>query len=237
MAVRTPTAVACLVASSLVGGPFITSAQAQDCAEGRERVEGRCCWPGQSWSLEHGRCEGLPECPSELVEHGESCVGAVMTAPGSGYGSVPSIEPGEAPSIASSTAGWPSAHGAEDAPGAWAIAGRGEDEGLITAAFAVFDLGWALGWIGGFLNEWQTGGSSWVLSGIPLAGAMIGAFVDFGPSRGFSGFGLAFMLPIAFANETSETVFQPVDFGGDVTASLELSAPGSDAGASVRIGF
>lgn len=35
---------------------------------------GRCCWPGQAWSVEHGRCEGPPACPEGLVAHGDDCV-------------------------------------------------------------------------------------------------------------------------------------------------------------------
>ncbi len=55
------------------------SAHAQEdvCVEGRvatDETEGRCCWPGQHWSAEANRCEGVPECPEGRSMSGEDCV-------------------------------------------------------------------------------------------------------------------------------------------------------------------
>lgn len=57
-----------------------TSAVAQQtCADGRVRspsTQGRCCWPGQTWSSQYGRCEGPPDCPTGWVSHGDDCARA-----------------------------------------------------------------------------------------------------------------------------------------------------------------
>lgn len=47
------------------------------CAAGRVASEltlGRCCWPGQGFSAERGRCEGAPMCPAGWLAHGDDCV-------------------------------------------------------------------------------------------------------------------------------------------------------------------
>lgn len=49
------------------------------CSEGRDvgpTTYGRCCWPGQSFSIERGRCEGPPSCDAGWVSHGDDCVAA-----------------------------------------------------------------------------------------------------------------------------------------------------------------
>lgn len=73
-----------LLSVRLLSAPTLASAQLA-CAEGRERDRtGRCCWPGQHYSVAHARCEGVPACPGGLVEHGDDCVaraGAVMVMP------------------------------------------------------------------------------------------------------------------------------------------------------------
>lgn len=236
------------VALVLASASAPAMAVAQECSEGRLRIEGRCCWPGQSWSLEHGRCDGAPTCPTGLVEHGETCVAPAVSSTGyGGFGA------GAVPSRASSTAAWPSSTEDENAPTAWATQGRGEDEGLIIAAFVVFDVGWLLGLLGGFLDELRAGGSSWVIAGAPLVGGMVSAFVNLTPSRDTWGFGVfsfsfgipsiifqgigLIMMPIAFANETTEAVFSPIDVAPGVTASIAPSAPGADLGLSLHVGF
>ncbi len=67
-------AVACLLGWALMTAP--AEAQAQ-CTEGRvitADTAGRCCWPGQRWSEEAGRCEGPPACPLGTTAEGDSCV-------------------------------------------------------------------------------------------------------------------------------------------------------------------
>lgn len=80
-----------LFALVLALASFALPARAQECAEGRvssPETAGRCCWPGQSWSEEHGRCSGPPSCPEGLTAEGDRCVLPVLaypTMPGS-YG-------------------------------------------------------------------------------------------------------------------------------------------------------
>ncbi len=62
----------------------VASAQ---CAEGRvanDQTQGRCCWPGQSWSPETALCTGAPTCPAGRVAQGDDCVlqAGVGAAPG-----------------------------------------------------------------------------------------------------------------------------------------------------------
>ncbi len=72
------------IGAAILSSASIAAAQPA-CAEGRERDRtGRCCWPGQHFSVAHARCEGVPVCPPGLVEHGDDCVGragVVMLAP------------------------------------------------------------------------------------------------------------------------------------------------------------
>jgi hypothetical protein len=35
--------------------------------------QGHCCWPGQTWGEESGRCRGLPRCPITHHPEGETC--------------------------------------------------------------------------------------------------------------------------------------------------------------------
>lgn len=205
------------------------TASAQDCAEGRERVGGRCCWPGQTWSDDRARCEGAPRCPAPLLEHGDACVATTIAG---GYDDPSGVD---APGLVL-TDGWPLREGSEHPPRARVVTGRGEDEPLIALACAIFDIGWSLGMMGGALDELQDGGWSWPLSFIPLVGGMMGGLVDFAPSRGFSGFGfgfgipsiifqgvgLFFLLPIALANDTTERSYQTIDTS--TSPRVELSA-------------
>ncbi|MCA9540245.1 MAG: formylglycine-generating enzyme family protein [Myxococcales bacterium] len=52
--------------------------EADACPAGKVRnedTEGECCWEGQAWSGEYGRCVGLAECPPHLLpsEEGDDC--------------------------------------------------------------------------------------------------------------------------------------------------------------------
>lgn len=65
-----------LVAASL---GTTSTALAQQCAGGRvvtPATEGRCCWPGQVFSVQTGRCQGPPQCPPGLAAAGDDCVPA-----------------------------------------------------------------------------------------------------------------------------------------------------------------
>ncbi len=47
---------------------------AQECADGKVRNGGGCCWPGQMWSGTRGRCMGTPSsCPSDRMVSARSC--------------------------------------------------------------------------------------------------------------------------------------------------------------------
>ena len=203
-----------LAAVLLAAVPSIASAQ--DCAEGRERVDGRCCWPGQSWSDERARCEGAPRCPDALVEHGESCLApAIAASPGPGPGHVGSVDLAGVPVPdlyrASLRAAWPerAVLGVETL--ARPVRVRGEDEGLIIASLVVIDVGWVLGWALVFMDEVVGGGcsppgapfggggnscNSWPFAFMPVAGSITAGLTNFsGGFRTSFGWGLALGPP------------------------------------------
>lgn len=206
---------AMMFAVLLAAAPSITSAQ--DCAEGRERVDGRCCWPGQSWSVERARCEGAPRCPEALVEHGESCLApAIAASSGAAPGRVESVDPGGVPVPdlyrTSLRAGWPerAVLGIEEL--ARPVRVRGEDEGLIIASLVVIDIGWVLGWALVFMDEVSGGGcapsggspfggariscSSWPFAFMPVAGGITAGLTNFsGGFRTTAGWGIALGSP------------------------------------------
>lgn len=74
-----------LAALFVVGAVMAVGGVAQaQCSGGREATEasqGRCCWPGQVYSAEYGRCDGPPRCPAGLVASGNDCVAAPAAAP------------------------------------------------------------------------------------------------------------------------------------------------------------
>ncbi|MGO9711057.1 MAG: hypothetical protein ACLQBL_19505 [Polyangiaceae bacterium] len=48
-----------------------------DCPVGKmitTETKGQCCWPGQVFSTSKQACEGIPDCPSGLVEQSGDCV-------------------------------------------------------------------------------------------------------------------------------------------------------------------
>lgn len=93
---------AALALLALASTPVALAQEA--CLEGRVRSTasaGRCCWPGQSWARDLGRCEGPPTCPAGLVEDGDECrapTGArVAPAPTPGGPIIRPIEPAAPP--------------------------------------------------------------------------------------------------------------------------------------------
>lgn len=208
---------------ALLGAPSIALAQAE-CEEGRERVDGRCCWPGQTFSVERLRCEGPPHCPPALTEHGDACVARATTSgpplpPPPTEGAVtgePVSMTGDDPMRLGmpeayggvSTREWPT-HG-EDRP--WrAVHVRGEDEGLIIFSFSIFEFGFILGLLTAGLDEQahpcftsggpfgggvSTGCNSWPLAFIPIGGGVASGFANFGVSSfGGRAFGYIFGIP------------------------------------------
>ena len=210
-------------------------ARAQTCTDGRIDLEGHCCWPGQDWSFELGRCDGGPTCPPFLVAHGESCI-----APVRGEHVEPAPGP---PPMRASTTRWPLAADHEDAPRASAREVRGEDEPLLVGALLVFDIGWIVGLMGISITECRASCGNLAFGGMPLVGGVLAALTTSGYSYPFGissvviqSFALVVLLPIALVNETTELAFPALDVG-DAEASLELAAAGSDVGASLRIDF
>ncbi|MDQ3035476.1 MAG: hypothetical protein M3Y87_23930 [Myxococcota bacterium] len=187
----------------LAWAPSIASAQ--ECAEGRARIDGRCCWPAQTWSAERARCEGAPRCPEALVEHGETCVAAAL-GPSSG-GAPAALDQDAAAQVdlagapvppvyrASLRAHWPELEELGITELARPVPVRGEDEGLIVASLVVFDVGWALGLLIAFIDEAGGGGcaafgggmrgscNSWPFALLPIAGGITSGMTNF--SGGF----------------------------------------------------
>ncbi len=200
-----------------------------------------------------GRAEVLVPAPTEVSEVPPSLSAA------SGYAAA--ARPRQPRSMfADSTDGWPSLRNVSDVPERRALIGRGEDEGLIIAALVVFDIGWVLGLAGTMLGE--IGGSctdfsvgfgrgvscnTWPFAAIPVIGSMISGFTGGNrrnawgyamgiPSIIFQGIG-AIMAIIAFSNETTEIVLQPIQLTPGLSATLLPSAPGTDAGLSFGLTF
>jgi hypothetical protein len=167
-------ALAVVVASLAIAAPVRAQ---DDCAEGRVRTEGFCCWPGQTFSTDARRCEGAPHCPDGTVEHGEQCVlplSATASPSTAGVpapmpqsydhvettGDVPSappyavfVEPASIETPPSSTRidDWPVRH--DGMTLSHVVRHSGEDWGLVTASLVVFDVGWALGILAAVLDE------------------------------------------------------------------------------------
>lgn len=143
----------------LVAALAPSRADAQQCAGGRVAswaTQGRCCWPGQSFSLSAGRCVGPPRCPSGTVAAGDECAAATGTPAyvAGGYGPVQ--------------------------PGA-AVTGRRPLWGLAIPGIVAFGVGW----VGAPIVTAAVGGDGTEIGllAIPLAGPWIclGACYDPGP--------------------------------------------------------
>jgi hypothetical protein len=234
---------------------FALPASAQDCAEGRVRQSGVCCWPGQTFSTISRRCEGLPHCPRGLAEHGSACV-AVTEAPRiedvtgavipPGYEAAPRADAEPEPRRARSSVGWPAAH---ETSASRAIAVRGRDETIIVIALAIYDAGFSMGWLGALVDELaQPCGhscASWPYAFVPLVGGA--AAVTANSTSGFRNDASAFPLgmlsaclqgvglvaaAVAVENRTTEHAYRPLR-ATDFTFSFMPSAPGALAGLSV----
>jgi hypothetical protein len=222
---------------------------------------------------------GAPDCPASLVEHGDACVATSMALPSvvpeptqgalsPPISSIPSSYASGASSrrrFAESAAQWPRVAGDIAAPRQSAVTVSGEDEGLIMAAFIVFDVGWILGWLGTLIDEAQGGGCTtfsgtspgrrvscggWAWSFAPFGGAMASAFTT--PSSAFhsSGWGIGFSIPalilnavggvmslIAFSNETTELGFRLLQTDQGLSATLSPAVQGGDAGLTLSMSF
>ncbi len=77
-----------------------------ECTEGRVATTesaGRCCWPGQTWARDLGRCDGPPSCPAGLAGSGDSCIPPLAaTAPAAPI--APALRPIDGPRTRTSSA-------------------------------------------------------------------------------------------------------------------------------------
>jgi hypothetical protein len=234
------------------------------CAEGRERTaEGRCCWPGQSFSLAHGRCEGRVACPAGTVEHGDDCIAPVLEA-------LPP-PPAVGTTLTTDRAGDPYADGTPDTSG-WALLADvaspellrrptqsvGEDEALIAGSLSLFDVGWLMGWMVPLLDEttnscrtgdWgspRTTCGSWGFSFLPVIGGILSGVTSVGAVRNtvvwgsiFGGIGASLQLAgiiavaVSLTNATTEFRLSPITEGAEEEPGVTLSFTGDVPGADV----
>ena len=86
-----------VLASPSPAGAQTMEPQATPVCEGGRVVDaatrGRCCWPGQAWSPQTGRCAGPPTCPAGLTPQGDDCV----PQSGAGYSSPVVVVPHSPP--------------------------------------------------------------------------------------------------------------------------------------------
>jgi len=231
-------------ASAIVVGIALSApiASAQDaCPEGRAAIDGHCCWPGQVFARESGRCEGPPECPAPLVEHGASCVAAV-----------PSDDAAE------SVDDWPPGHAGHTLHRS--ARQNGVDGGLVAAALVVFDVGWVFGWLTSTLSDqgciatgtfepYMHSCNVWGLAWLPLGGGLASGLMTFNGPRRYSGWELGlgipsvalegiglFMLAIALLTRTHEWGFPRFDAHGATVAVLP-GAASTDVGATIGVAF
>lgn len=169
-----------------------------ECADGRvasEATGGRCCWPGQTFSEQHGRCAGPPRCPEGWVAEGDTCLQARTTATTVRPAQPP---PFVAPDAAGGAGGllWPREPDLESAV-VDPIVVEGTDDGILALGLALFGAGYLGGVLMGLADEsarncadfsgpfgfTPTGCGSWPLTLIPVAGGMAGTLASFTSSR------------------------------------------------------
>jgi hypothetical protein len=243
-----PTERACTEGRVRVEGYCCWPAQRWDAALGR--CEGAPTCPGEL--VEHGAACVAPAAAIALPEPMTATVPEGYET--GGYAAAPRTTRTSA-AFADSTAAWPSIESTETQGLRRAFVARGEDEGLILAALVVADVGWVLGWLGTMLGE--IGGScgsascnAWPWAFVPIGGAMAAGLVSHNGFRDTLAVGLGFGIPsvilqgigaimaiIAFSNETTEIVLQPISVAPGLSASLERGAPGADGGLSLGLTF
>ncbi|GAB5549881.1 MAG: hypothetical protein SangKO_096410 [Sandaracinaceae bacterium] len=189
----------------------LSVAQAQ-CAEGRvvgPDTGGRCCWPGQRFDEEYGRCSGAPSgCPPGMGAMGDECV-ARQTARVEG-------EPGyddyaEQPAPAAASEGW---WGEDDStPSQPPVAQRTEafDQTpartepfmeLLQAGISLLSIGYgaSLGFASAAatqVDSWTYDPTSWHWGLVPLIGGFVWGAEDEGCCPQPSSMGLYLGVPAA----------------------------------------
>jgi hypothetical protein len=192
-----------LVALSAVLYPLAASAQ-EDCTEGRLRTHqtrGRCCWPGQAWARDLGRCEGAPTCPAGLAASGDECIAAAETERASApdrppvitpiFVAAPEAPPTSATAPSSDLPSWPSAS-RSGPPGLvnprWVE--ESSDSSLVTAGIVLLTVGYVdqlISVIGQGTSD--TGGFDGSIYHYDIHGSagVVGGFDDYSCRNGIAG--------------------------------------------------
>ncbi|MGE0791681.1 MAG: hypothetical protein AB7S26_38755 [Sandaracinaceae bacterium] len=151
---RGPFAGFVLVAAMFVSlSPGQVIAQA-GCAEGMaigEFTEGRCCWPGQRWDDEHGRCSGPPACANGWAARGDECVSVspqempIAPAPDlleTSGATAMLAAPQPSQRVEVDRTGWASSFGGAPTGRIGARIEDGPDVGLVVSGSIVFGVSW-----------------------------------------------------------------------------------------------
>ncbi|MFK7991466.1 MAG: hypothetical protein AB8I08_35950 [Sandaracinaceae bacterium] len=216
------------------------------CAEGREatpRSGGRCCWPGQGWNEQYGRCSGPPVCPANLVADGDDCIAPAAPAP------VAVVPPSTAAVVVTpegrAPVSWESFEDERPRGGLAPELTYTADEGWMIFGGVAFGAGWAfsivIGSIGGLASDVcsDLGGYAF----IPVVGGLVhaatldrcndtradaGAF--WGPYATSSAAQLAGIIAFVAAVITEDA--EALEF-----QSLTFSVPGADIGVGYQAQF
>ena len=188
------TLAAFLVALSVLVCPRVASAQ-EACSEGRVRTRetrGRCCWPGQAWARDLGRCEGAPTCPDGLAASGDECVAAAASAPEPPPVITPLLVPvSSAAPAPSADPTWPTASGS--GPSGllnphWVE--ESSDESLVTAGIVLLSIGYVdqlVGVIGQATSDTRGFQGSIYHYSIYGSAGVVGAFDDYSCRNSIAG--------------------------------------------------
>ncbi len=248
MRVQRGIAVACTLAVLLAA----SAAAAQECAEGRARVDGHCCWPAQSWSETDHACVGAPTCPPTFAEEGETCV---ARAPAPDAAAPAAVAPPSAPPSATA---WPTVGASEPAGVRNPEMTRGLDGGLLAAGLVVFLSGYGLAIATGIADEVSAACRStmgpplpcgtWPFAFVPLVGGVLSGTLETGPKRSeiYLGLGMgitativevtgAIILLVALAGHVDDVRPRSHARGPSPSWSLAPGPAGSEVGLGVRL--
>lgn len=205
------TRLASCVAVLLVSALAPAAASAQACTGGREagpETLGRCCWPGQSFSEEHGRCFGPPRCPAGLAAEGDACVSVGGWAP-----PAPQAQLGSplTPALPPAPLSWPLVSpdigvGVVNPR----LAHTEGDTGFVIAGVTVLATGYVVGILAAVFDQlgWSCSSgncNSWPLGFVPIVGGALAGTVSFSGFRYSSGWGLGMGVPAAIVQSAGVT--------------------------------
>lgn len=196
----------------LVGVTMLSSVAAAQCTEGRvsgPSTQGQCCWPGQAFSSQLGRCTGAPQCPSGMAAEGETCVsvGTTWEPPAPEGPSTAPPPPPQAPTLS------------------WALVSpdigvgvvnprtihSGSDMGLVIGGAITLATGYVAAILAGVFDElgrncaWGSCGA-WPLGFVPIVGGVLAGTVAFSGPRYSTGWGFGMGIPSAVAQSLGLTL-------------------------------